>query len=424
MRGRWRLRVAVACVAAGVTIGVPIAAVSAHSPRHRHNHRAGKTAHVLLISVDGLHQTDLAWYVRNHPSSTLARLANGGIEYSSARTPIPSDSFPGMVGQVTGGDPRVTGIYYDASYNHDLLPPGTTSCAGTPRGTAVNYDESIDKDSSSIDAGQGLSGLPGSILQMTGSPASLIDQTKLPVDPTSCKPVLPHQYLQVNTVFNVLHDRGLRTAWSDKHPAYDILNGPSGNAIDDLFTPEINSNAIGYPSGDDWTSDNAATMQYDSYKVQAVLNELDGYDHSRTNKVGVPAILGMNFQTVSTAEKLPSGDGLAGGYQPGTRTPGPLLQRALGYIDAKLAAMVAEIDKQGLAGSTAIVLSAKHGQSPQDPNALTRIDDGPIIDGVNAAWKAAHPGAGDLVVGGTDDDAIMWWLSDRSRPRRGSRRST
>ena len=51
-------------------------------------------------------------------------------------------------------------------------------------------------------------------------------------------------------------------------------------------------------------------MQYDSYKVQAVLNEIDGYDHSRKTKVGVPAIFGMNFQTVSTAEKLLTSDGL------------------------------------------------------------------------------------------------------------------
>ncbi|MBV8102175.1 MAG: hypothetical protein JOZ31_23770, partial [Verrucomicrobia bacterium] len=28
--------------------------------------------HVLLISVDGMHQSDLAWYVQTHPKSTLA----------------------------------------------------------------------------------------------------------------------------------------------------------------------------------------------------------------------------------------------------------------------------------------------------------------------------------------------------------------
>ena len=81
----------------------------------------------------------------------------------------------------------------------------------------------------------------------------------------------------------------LRTAWSDKHPAYLALSGPSGTGVQDYFTPEINSQAIGFPAGEDWASDNAATMRYDSYKVQAVLNEIDGFDHGRTQHVGVPA---------------------------------------------------------------------------------------------------------------------------------------
>ncbi len=120
------------------------------------------------------------WYITNRPGSALAQLARGGVEYLRARTPVPSDSFPGMVGQVTGGDPSVTGVYYDASYNHSLLPPGTTTCPhGVPTGTVVNHDESIDKDSTSIDAGQGLAGLPGSILQMTGSPQTLINPAAL-----------------------------------------------------------------------------------------------------------------------------------------------------------------------------------------------------------------------------------------------------
>ncbi|MEU7306303.1 hypothetical protein AB0950_40185 [Streptomyces sp. NPDC007189] len=76
------------------------------------------------------------------------------------------------------------------------------------------------------------------------------------MDPTTCKPVYPHSYLQVNTVFNVARKAGLRTAWSDKHIAYDILNGPSGTGIQDQFSPEINSDANGYPAGNDWTTDN------------------------------------------------------------------------------------------------------------------------------------------------------------------------
>src|ERR1700753_1686322 len=62
--------------------------------------------HVLLISVDGMHQSDLAWYVARHPGSALARLAGGGAEYTRAKTPDPSDSDPARTGLVNGGDHR------------------------------------------------------------------------------------------------------------------------------------------------------------------------------------------------------------------------------------------------------------------------------------------------------------------------------
>lgn len=366
---------------------------------------------MLLISVDGLHQSDLAWYVTQHPDSALADLTYNGTEYTHARTPFPSDSFPGMVGQLTGGNPASTGIYYDATYNPALWPAGTKACTGRAPGADVDYTEDLDVNQASIDAGQGLDGLPGSILAMTGTPQNLINPAALPVDPRTCKPIYPHQYLRVNTVFEVARQAGLRTAWSDKHPAYEILNGPSGAGIQDLFTPEINSKA---PTASDWTKDNAATQQYDGYKAQAVLNEIDGYDHSRTTKVGTPAVFGLNFQSVSTAQKLPQSDGKQGGYLPGG-VPGPLLGSALDFVDHEIGAFTQELRNQHLANDTTVILSAKHGQSPIDPNALTRIDDGKLLDGLNAAWRAAHPGAGDLVAHSTDDDAMLLWLTDRSQ---------
>jgi type I phosphodiesterase/nucleotide pyrophosphatase len=413
-------RGAIAALAVGViAVGAPAAAVFAH-PSHDPRARERAVSRVLLISVDGLHQSDVEWYVSNHPGSELAKLVLGGAEYTRAQTPIPSDSFPGMTAQVTGGNPRTTGIYYDDEYSHAVLPAGTTSCHGQPTGGEVVYDSPDDRNATVLDAGQGLAGLPGSILEMTAQPQSLIEPSALPVNPQTCTPIYPHEYLQVNTIFEVAHLHGLRTAWSDKHPAYEALDGPSGEGIDDLFAPEIDSNALEpsgtpYPGEISWTGDNAATMQYDSYKVQAVLNEIDGYDHSRTSKVGVPAIFGMNFQTVSTAEKLHTSDGLSGGYLPGTTTPGPLLQRALDFIDARLQALDGEIQAQGLADSTAIVLSAKHGQSPQDPSSLVRIKDGPIIEAIDASWEAAHPGSGALIVAGVDDDAWQSYLSDTSQ---------
>ncbi|MER6350887.1 alkaline phosphatase family protein [Streptomyces sp. NPDC001634] len=402
-------RTVTAVAAALAAVGALTATATAPASAHAHT----DARHVLLLSIDGLHQSDLAWYIAGHPESALARLAAGGVEYTHARTTVPSDSFPGMVGQITGGNPGTTGVYYDDAYSSALLPAGTTACAGAKQGAEVDLTEDLDKNKDSIDAGQGLSGLPGSILKMTGDARSLIDPSKLPVDPKTCKPVYPYSYLKVNTVFDVARKAGLRTAWSDKHVAYDILNGPSGTGIQDLFAPEINSRAIGYASGD-WTKDNAATEQYDGYKVQAVLNEIDGFDHSGTYKLGTPAVFGMNFQSVSTAQKLPTSDGLTGGYQ-AKGVPGPLLAKNLAFVDKEVGAFLTELRKRHLDGSTTVILSAKHGQSPTDPTALTRIDDGPLLDGLNAAWKAAHPGAGDLVAHAVDDDAMLIWLTDRSK---------
>ncbi len=431
MRGRFRPAAFAAVATGALAIGIPIGVASGHDHHGRGNgdrHQRQQIKHVLLISVDGLHQSDVAWYVTNHPGSELAKLVAGGSEYTNAHTVVPSDSDPGGTALMTGGDPRATGVYYDVEYNHNVYEAGTTKCTG-PTGGDVIYDSPDDIDSTRLDAGQGIPGLqsdPSKILQMTGNPQTVLNAVTFPVDPKTCQPIWPHSYLKVNTIFEVAKAAGLRTAWSDKHPVYESFNGPSGSGIDDLFTPEIDSNAIEpngtpYPGGISWTDDNAATRQYDSYKVKAILNEIDGYDHSGSTTVGTPAIFGMNFQTVSTAEKLLQSEAviggpvLPGGYLPGTKTPGPLLSSALDWVDNQLQAMDKEIQSQGLADSTAIIITAKHGQSPQNPNQLTRIKDGPIIDAINAAWTAAHPGAGNLIVAGTDDDLWQSYLSDRSQ---------
>ena len=387
-----------------------------HGGEPGHGGGPGSTAeHVLLLSVDGLHQSDLQWYIGKHPHSALASLVGHGVEFTHAETPVPSDSVPGMVGMVTGGNPGTTGLYYDESYNRELLPAGTTDCANAKPGAEVLYTEQADKNQHSIDAGQGLSGLPGSVLKMTGDPATLLNPTKLPVNPTTCEPVYPHEYLRVNTIFEIAKEHGMRTAWVDKHPAYDLLQGPSGEGIDDLFTPEINSNAPTEGSENEWSTDNALTEQYDSYKVQAVINEIKGFDHSGTEKVGTPGIFGMNFQTVSTAEKLPESDGLKGGYEADGTTPGPLLRRALEYVNTKVGSMLAALHAKGLASSTTVILSAKHGQSPDTPSALTRIPDGPILEGLDEAWATAHPeDTEQLVAFSIDDDGMILWLHYRT----------
>ena len=377
----------------------------------------GNGHHALLISVDGMHQADLKWYISAYPNSTFADLVKSGVEFTNALTPFPSDSFPGMVGQVTGGNPKSTGIYYDVSYNKELIDPNASKdvtpsaafCASAPKGAVISFDESLDSDMSKLDAGQGLA-LPQDILKMTGKPQTLINPLGLPIDPKSCSRIYPHQYLKVNTIFEVAKANGLHTAWIDKHAAYEILGGPSGNGIDDLFTPEINSDAG--VSGGDWTKINSLTQMYDDFKVKALLNEINGFDHSGKTKAGLPSIFGMNFQSVSTAEKLPLSDGLLGGYDATGTIPGPILQSAMGFVDRELSVLLQALKGAGHVSDTTIILSAKHGQSPMDLASLKRINDGTITDALNTAWQSQHAEqVQPLVSFSLNDDGMLLWFS-------------
>ena len=443
----------IAAVVLGGTVAVSVPSASAH---HK-----GQIEHVLLLSVDGMHQSDLDWYIANNPNSALAALASGGAEFTNNHTSDPSDSDPGGTALMTGGDPRATGVYYDVEYSHAVDEAGAPCTPGQPAtGGDVIYDSPDDllnavpdllnngsgntfpsfDEGGSIYPG-GVDGVatgttPGMIMTLSAHPQSGLNQGSFPIDPTTCQPIAPWDYLKVNTIFQVIHAAGLRTAWSDKHAIYTSFNGPGsgGNSIDDFFGPEIDSqavepNGVPYPSDTDWAHDDAATKQYDGYKVQAVINELNGYDHSGTDKVGVPAILGMNFQTVSVAEKVDSPSTLTknsdgtytegptelAGYYPGGTTPRPLLASAFDYVNAALQQMVDTIQQDGLASSTAIIITAKHGQSPQDPLALKRIDDGPIIAAINAAWTAQSGDQNKLIVAGTDDDLWQSYLSVKTQ---------
>src|SRR5215468_3644285 len=80
---------------------------------------------VLLISVDGFHAVDLEICVAHGTCPNLASLTQTGVTYTNASTTKPSDSFPGLLAQLTGGTPKSTGIFYDDSYDRTLFAPGT-----------------------------------------------------------------------------------------------------------------------------------------------------------------------------------------------------------------------------------------------------------------------------------------------------------
>jgi hypothetical protein len=334
-------------------------------------HHRVKAQHVLLISLDGFHAFDMERYIAKHPDSALADLASRGVRYTNAITTRPSDSFPGSLAMVTGGSPSSTGVLYDASWDDNLSAPGS-DCSH--RGTAVLYKENVDVNVNNIN--------------------TAINPNLLPRDPDNgCAPVFPHSYLKVNTIFEVIKANGGRTAYADKHPSYELYNGPSGTGVDDLYTPEINANGANGLLG--------PTEANDELKVQAILHQIDGLDHTGTVLVGVPSIFGMNFQAPNVGQKV-------AGYTNANGDLSPDLAAAYDYVDGALARMLAELRGQGLLDSTLVIVTAKHANSVVDPAQRTAINPAPfktLIEGV-------QPGLTGLV---TADTAVLIWLTDHSK---------
>src|SRR5207249_7793239 len=159
-----------------------------------------------------------------------------------------------------------------------------------------------------------------------------------------------------------------RTAYSEKRPSYAFLHGPSGAGVDDLYTPEIAC----FPFTPPATCTNALlsiqnTKDFDELRVKSVLNEIDGKDHTGAQVAETPALFGMNFQSVNAAKKdslLP----MVGGYADDYSTPNADLAGALAYVDGAIGRMVSELAAQGLTDTTAIIITAKHGETSLDPS--------------------------------------------------------
>ena len=378
--------------------------------------------HVLLISVDGLHALDVANYVANNPNSALAVLTKHGITYSNARIPANSDSFPGLLALVTGGSPATGGLFYDVSYNRGIYDPTNTICSG-PAGNMQVFDESID--------------------QYSGNPPVSLNKINVDLLPNhldengKCVRLFPHQALKTNTIFEVVKANGGHTAWADKHPAYDLVNGPSGKGVDDLFTPEITN--VG---GLDNTVSVVCTANNDALKVQGILNEIKGLKHDGTPRHGVPAVFGMNFQAVSVGQKLEKDNsdgscvadtlfnGKPGGYTDGAGTPTDVLKYALDQTDAALGSMIAALKSQHIYDSTLFIVSAKHGQSPINPAKVNKPGHFADLVAALAAKQGATNDPGVVAIANAnncnppaqqacgfvqDDDIALIWLGDQSQ---------
>ncbi len=399
--------------------------------------------HVLLISVDGLHAVDAERFIATHPDSALAELAEHAVRYTTAATSRPSDSFPGVLSILTGGSPASADVFYDVSWDRTQWPPGPAGCSG-PQGQQTTYDETID------------------LLKLSNGLAidqNQIDPSLLPwgIKDGTCQHIYPHDIVKVNTIFDVVKQAGGRTAWADKHAAYDLVTGPTGKAVDDLYTPEITNpqtltdaagNAIPGPYDGDYgvvgthvTSDATVsvncTLDNDKRKIDALVAQINGFDHTGKGVlVGTPAVFGTDLQAVSVGQKVshnntdgscyapdPAGlddpnhtplKGKPGGYVDGSGAPTAVLEHALEQTDASLGRLIAALKARHIYESTLFIVTAKHGQAPIDPLKTNKI--GGLQGLVGAYASPSDPIAQAIVSAGeNEDDIALIWLQDQTQ---------
>jgi len=401
--------------------------------------------HVLLVSIDGMHAVDYLNCSQGVKGinggqpycSNLAKLGATAVNYLDTSTSRPSDSFPGLMAIVTGGTPRLMGVFYDVAYDRVFAPPikttgnglkGGPCTANRANGTTTEYEEGIDINQ------KFLNGIDGISTKNGDGGITSIDPARLARDPfNNCLPVYPWNFVRTNTIFGVIHAAGGYTAWSDKHPAYSSVSGPGdGTNLDDFYAPEINSEVVALkgvttplglacdpipdPNADlsAWTNSFLNIQCYDTLNVNAILNEIDGYSHNRKTKTQVPTIFGMNFQTVSVGQKLIEANVGSGGYLDGTGTPSALLLQEIQFVDAAIGEWTAELQKQGLSDSTLVIITAKHGQSPIDSQRYVGITtSGPVTTSpsmlIDDCLPPSESNSGGQI-GPTEDDVSLLWL--------------
>jgi predicted AlkP superfamily pyrophosphatase or phosphodiesterase len=427
------------CLAlAVVTLALTIASSTVGTAADAGSVGSGKIKHVLLLSIDGMHAVDFYNCVNGMAGvndgvpycPNMAALSQNAINYVGTVSSKPSDSFPGLAALVTGGSPKSTGLYYDVAYDRSLDPPTITtgtglaggSCTryGVPTGTTTDYDQGIDFDDTKLNGGA-----PGA--PPTEGGIASIDPLRLVRDPQAgCAPVYPWNFVRTNTIFSVVHAAGGYTAWIDKHASYSFTAGPGGKGLDDYYSPEVDSNVIPLPgvstsegvscapirdpsNVSSWTNSFDNIQCYDALKVKALLNEIAGRTHSGA-AASIPALFGMNFQSVYIGQSLNEPNVAEGGYQNAAALPSDELLKEIEFVDTSIGDIVNALRNADLLDETLVIITAKHGESPINTSQY-------VADGTNTPATLL----GNLIpysesplnrtgIGATEDDVSVLWL--------------
>ena len=329
-------------------------------------------ARILLLNIEGMHALDLALWVAGHPNSALAELSRRGVTYTNAHVPW-ADPAVGLVAVVTGGSPRSTGIVTMDGYDRSLSPPRSPCGSTGPSDGAA-----IPLDAATADAGDGRA------------------MWRAPLDPRrGCAPVAPHALLRVNTLFEIVHAQGGRSAWAgDSAAITDLLRGPSGQGLDEACDV---SGPTGIVVG---------TVPYearqDASRVDALLKWIGGKDCSG-HAATVPEIFGATLTEFDAAER----DAVSA-YQSYDGSPSTTVTEALATTDGQILRILAELKMNHLYDTTWIVVTSAFGEGAISPRRAKSVDAASLAAAANSAEQ-------DVVVHVAAEGTAMLWLRDRAK---------
>ncbi|HZD64871.1 MAG TPA: alkaline phosphatase family protein [Acidimicrobiales bacterium] len=320
-------------IALAYVMASPVAKASAQPQGH------GRARMVITLFMDGGHGE----LYTPATTPTIAGLAAHGVEYTHARSGVPSDSFPGLLDSFTGNDPTRTGIPYEVFYDRSY--PSTINLTEHP-----SY--------------------PG----YPGTP--------------------PWNFVRKPTVFDSVHNAGLRTAFIASQHTYSVLNGPSGNGIDNLKTPTLSFHC--------GSLDYRCAERFDNTNFHSLIKEVTGPTP--------PALSGLYVMAPNQAMK-------AGGIHNAAGTgPSAITAQALAYEDHEVAGLIAALKKAHRWQHTVLIVTADHGNNPIRPNPYPNCAQNdasapnacPFID--PSTIDSYLGGHGIPVAHDTADDVALLWL--------------
>ena len=126
----------------------------------------------------------------------------------------------------------------------------------------------------------------------------------------------------------------------------------------------------------------------------------------------MPALFGMNFQSVYIGQSVSEPNVAVGGYQNAAAVPSTVLAQNIQFVDAAIGEIVSALKSAGLYDKTLIIVSAKHGASPIDPKLYVANGSNTPATLLGKMIPFSESPLNTSGIGSTEDDVSVIWLNE------------